>query len=158
MRPLYPVDHRGPCQPHILMKPSLFPCSSPFVDCLANHSFFLSFLTLCHAASQTEKLQLSFKIYDADGDDLISTAELTSMLLSTLREHDIVIHNEEIDEIVEATLKEAGAKVPGKIDFEEFQTVVNKTPYVLSHLTLNISSIIADYSEENDVSFKTPRP
>lgn len=80
------------------------------------------------------------------------------MLLSTLREHDLVITPEEIDEIVEATLKEADVKIAGKIDFEEFQAVVNKTPYVLSHLTLNISGIIAEYGEEHGVSFQTPRP
>lgn len=108
-------------------------------------------------ASQEDKLKLSFQIYDADCDNLVSTTELTSMLLSTLREHELVITPQEIDEIVEATLKEADVKIAGKIDFGEFKAIVSKTPYVLTHLTLNISTIVAEYGEENGVSFKTPR-
>lgn len=108
-------------------------------------------------ASQEEKLKLSFQVYDVDGDDLISVEELTTVLVATLREHALIIKEEELDEIVEATFKEADVAVPGKIAFREFRSIVDKTPFVLSHLTLNISGIIAEYSEENDVSFKTPR-
>jgi serine/threonine-protein phosphatase 2B regulatory subunit len=121
-------------------------------------SEFLACLSIIsNKASHDEKLDLSFRIYDADGDGLISVSELTTMLLFVIREHDLVISSEEIDEIVEVTFKEADVKIPGMIDFSEFRVICTKTPYVLSHLTLNITSIIQEYSDENEIDFKTPR-
>ena len=45
--------------------------------------------------------------------------DLTHMLAITLRENGLVISREEINEVVEATIKEASPKIAGKISFEE---------------------------------------
>jgi len=44
---------------------------------------------------------------------------LTAVLASTLRENGLVVTRDQIDQIVAATMKEAGPVCPGKISYEE---------------------------------------
>ena len=121
---------------------------------------FMEFLfclsTISSKATQHEKLQLSFQIYDMDTDGYISVNELTKLLTCTLREHELKITEEEIDTIVETTFKEADVGLPGMMTFTEFENIVSKTPYVLTHLTLDISKIIEEYCTNSNIAF-TPR-
>jgi hypothetical protein len=50
---------------------------------------------------------------------LIGIGDLTEMVVSTLNEQNLIVTAEEVDQIVEATFKEAACSVPGKISFEE---------------------------------------
>ena len=62
---------------------------------------------------------VSFKVYDYDRDGLIGIGDLTEMVVSTLNEQNLIVTAEEVDQIVEATFKEAACSDPGKISFEE---------------------------------------
>lgn len=64
-------------------------------------------------------LTVSFKIYDFDSDNYISQQDLTRVLAATLKENDLVFSQQEVDEIVEITMKEAMPAVPGMISYEE---------------------------------------
>ena len=78
-------------------------------------------------------------MYDFDGDGRISTAELTSLLAATLREHGLVISKSHIDEIVKVTMDTPGLSTPGFISYQEYVKMVSTEPLTLSHLSLNIS-------------------
>ena len=108
-----------------------------FVECLS---------ALSSKADQSDKLKLSFQIYDLDGDNMIGVADLTSALASTLRENDIIIERKEIDDIVSHTMDEMCPDVTGKISMSEYEDLVAQRPQMLSRLSLNISGIIREYA------------
>ena len=62
---------------------------------------------------------VSFSIYDRDQDGLISDQDLKEILIATLNEHNLIIKNIEIDQIIESTFKEADTSIPGKMNFQE---------------------------------------
>lgn len=62
---------------------------------------------------------VSFSIYDKDQDKLISVKDLEEILTAILKENGLVISSSEIDQIIEATFKEADSAKPGYINFEE---------------------------------------
>ena len=59
-------------------------------------------------------LVVSFAIYDKDQDSFISVNDLTEVLTATMREHKLLITYDEINQIVEATFKEADTAIPGE--------------------------------------------
>ena len=59
-------------------------------------------------------LVVSFAIYDKDQDSFISVNDLTEVLTATMREHKLLITPDEINQIVEATFKEADTAIPGE--------------------------------------------
>ena len=58
-------------------------------------------------------MAVSFTIYDKDQDGLIGVTDLTEVMTATIREHGLVITEQEINQIVEATFKEADTAIPG---------------------------------------------
>jgi len=121
---------------------------SEYVSCLS---------IISSKTPQEEKLKFSFRIYDNDGDGRISSADLTTVLQATLREHDLVISRTEIDQLVEQTVKEAHPATADRITYEEYRQLVSVRPHLLTHLTLNISSIISEYTKSTGMKFETPR-
>lgn len=99
--------------------------------------------TISSKSSRDVKHLFAFKLYDFDGDGFISTGDLTAVLASTLRENGLVITREQIDEVVEATMKEADPAIPGKMSYEEYMKLEATHPYMLSHLTMNISRFVS---------------
>lgn len=128
-------------------------------NCISFSEYIKCCSNLSSKASQEDKLRFSFHIYDFDGDNKISTNDLTSALAATLREHNVVISRADIDVIVANTMREANPSEAEMITFPEFKALVSKRPQMLDHLNLNISKIIEEYSKSNnyDISFATPR-
>ena len=71
--------------------------------------------------------QVSFEVYDKDKDGSISTEDLSAVLLATLNEHKLIVTRDEMDQIVEATFKEADPKNAGKISFDEYAILNSRT-------------------------------
>jgi hypothetical protein len=63
---------------------------------------------------------VSFNIYDSDRDGLITQADIIEILTATLREHEIVISDREIQEIVENTMRETVPETLGHVSFAEY--------------------------------------
>lgn len=108
---------------------------------------FLSSLLIPPTFLAPHHLTVSFKIYDCDGDGFIGTNDLTAVVAATLREQDVIINRGDLDQIVEQTMKEAHPTKPGFISYEEYSGLVANRPYMLSHMTLNISNTIMEYSK-----------
>lgn len=115
----------------------------------------LSFIS--NRSPKESKLKFSYQIYDYDGDGFISKLDLRAMLAATLREHGIVISSSDIDYVVEKTFVEANPVQENMISYEEYKTLVEKNPHMIAQLTINISSIISEYSGSNYVALSTPR-
>ena len=141
-------------------------------------SFHFRFLMTSFSSS----FSVSFQLYDFDCDGKISQSDLTAVVSATLRENDVVISRVNVEELVAATLLQAKSSTPGYLTFEEYFTAffmspfsffllplssvfignrykasVGEKPLLLAPLTLNISSIIAEYTIHNGVTFATPR-
>jgi len=117
--------------------------------------YFFPFPLLPHtrpAVCFSHRRTVSFKIYDCDGDGFINTGDLTAVVAATLREQDVVIARTDLDQIVEQTMKEAHPATAGKISYDEYLKLVANRPYMLSHMTLNISGTIAEYTSKPGVS------
>lgn len=145
---------------------------SEYLQCLS---------VISNKATSEDKQKFAFKLYDYDHDGFISTSDLTIVLAMTLRENGLVITKQQIDQIVMATMKEAGKADINQMSFDDYINLDSKNPYMLSHLTMNISGyviiinnksiitiltcifyrIIAEYSKVKNISFSsrimTPR-
>lgn len=115
----------------------------------------LSFLS--NKSQKSEKIKFSFQIYDFDGDGFISKTDLRSVVAASLREHNIVITRKDIDHVVDKTMTEIGPKHEDMISLDEYKIMVEKNPHMLAQLTLNISSIVAEYSSASYTALKEPR-
>lgn len=113
--------------------------------------------TISSKAAKEDKLKFSFHIYDFDGDNFISVGDLTAVLAATLREYRLVIAREDIDHIVQKTMSEAQPRNAGMISFEEYSKLVANRPHMMDHLTINISSIVAEYSRNGTIALSSPR-
>eukprot|EP01036_Dinobryon_divergens_P022341 gene22342-30586_t len=108
-------------------------------------------------SSREDKLHFSFKIFDFDGDNFVSASDLTAIVAASLRERGLVISRPDIDFIVQKTFDDVKPKHEGMITFDEYKKVVGNNPHIISQLSINISSIIAEYSSPQYTSLSTPR-
>lgn len=67
---------------------------------------------------------VAFRMYDLDGDGMISREELLAVLTMMVGAN---ISNEQLESIAERTILEADSNNDGKISFEEFQKVLERT-------------------------------
>ena len=92
------------------------------VDVDGNGSLdFFEFLMLMtnHLSSSEDDIKEAFRVFDADGNGMISAEELKSMLLSTGEE----TNEEEIEEMI----RSIDADDDGQVDYEEFaKTMMSK--------------------------------
>eukprot|EP00741_Cyanophora_paradoxa_P021310 tig00021348_g20570.t1 len=103
---------------------------------------FLSVLSVfCPKGSMEEKMKLSFKIYDFDGDGCITRDELLAMLQACLSENRLRLTPSQIDEILDATFREADLDGNGRIDYNEYRELVLRHPKMLKNMTINIPTL-----------------
>ena len=130
--------------------------SSTFVDRLfavfdenndggVNFREFLTILSvLSTKASAQDKLEVSFKIYDMDGDGRIGRDELSALVRATMEEHNLVLDESQLVSVIDATFDELPQANGQFIDFNAYASLVDSHPMMLSQLTLNISSLVAE--------------
>ena len=75
-----------------------------------NFEEFLNGISLmCETGDFKKKVEFSFQVYDVDGDGAISKAELTDMLKADIVEMSLDMNQEEIDILIDATMKQVSA-------------------------------------------------
>jgi len=108
-----------------------------------NFTEFLSGLSiLCTRGTLEEKIQFSFRIFDFDNDGKISKQELSSMLHTSLKENNVNMSTSQIGHVVDSTFLEADSNGDGFIDFDEYKTLVDSHPSILSNMTLDFKRVI----------------
>lgn len=85
-------------------------------------------------ASKIDKLGFAFKIYDIDKDGFIGNGELFLVMKMMVGKN---LQDEELQQIVDKSMKEADEDGDGKLNFEEFKNAVDSKS-VASSLTLNM--------------------
>ena len=81
-----------------------------------------------------DKLLFLFRIYDLDNDGYISNGELFMALKRMIGNN---IQDEQLQQIVDKTIREADKDFDGKISFEEFENIIqSKNPGLVEKLTM----------------------
>jgi len=124
------------------LRPSLF-TDRMFVVFDKNNDRRISFDEFVHSlsvfsarASREAKAEFAFRIYDIDGDGIISREELSRMLRVTIEENALAISDEQFEQLIDTTFEQAGAVGATGLDLEAYLKLVVLRPGMLGNMTI----------------------
>jgi serine/threonine-protein phosphatase 2B regulatory subunit len=107
--------------------------------------FVLSLSQLSSRATEQEKIDFSFGLYDINRDGTIDGHELRKLLNAALSANtgaELELTDSQIEEVVEVTLQEMDVDGNGVIDKHEYENMVKRCPRLLAPFTIDINKIL----------------
>ncbi|KAK7100069.1 calcium and integrin-binding protein 1-like [Littorina saxatilis] len=88
-------------------------------------------------APKAVKVEYAFRIYDFDGDDMLSSADLKE-LISRLTGEDNALNEEQMQQLIDNILEEADLDDDDSLSFAEFEHVISKAPDFVSSFRIRL--------------------
>ncbi|KAL0485251.1 serine/threonine-protein phosphatase 2B regulatory subunit [Acrasis kona] len=101
--------------------------------------FIMGLRVFYDSVSVEEKIKYCFRLYDVDDDGYISKDDLLRLFEGSFEEdQQPEITEDQLGSLVDATFAEADMDGDNKLSYEEFKSLVNKSPGIISNMTFGV--------------------
>uniref|UniRef100_A0A7S1NME8 EF-hand domain-containing protein n=1 Tax=Eutreptiella gymnastica TaxID=73025 RepID=A0A7S1NME8_9EUGL len=105
---------------------------------------FLQSLNILHPMGNLkDKMKMGFRFWDVDGDGLLSKDEVVRLVSESMQAGRMLITPEQFNMLVDATFSMADVDASGQVTMAEWEKLVKANPAMLSNMTLDVSTLLA---------------